>query len=54
MSTPSFGGDQRVAVVDDSLMGTGPADSERSGHLGDGVELFTDASADLTAGPLGQ
>ena len=53
-SSRSSRGDQRVAVVDDGLMGAGPADPERPGRLGDGVELLADTSADLPAGPLRQ
>ena len=51
---PVISFDERVAVVDDGLMGARPADPERSGRLGDGVELLADAPADLPPGPLRQ
>ena len=48
------GGDQRVAVIDDRLMGASPADPELAGDLGHRVEVVTDTPADLGSSPLGQ
>ena len=54
VSEPLVGRDERVALVDDGLVGARPADPERSGRLGDGIELLADAWADLPAGLLRQ
>ena len=41
-----IGRDRCVAVVDHAPMRRRPADPERAGHLGDGVEVLSDAPED--------